>query len=227
MIQIEEILDRNNEGIEHISEGRSSAAKGAFRSAIEKLQAFYREQKHSKDTSQSRFIIVEPREISPSLKKDSQSKTHYIYQNALLALIDRSTPEEQGSKHQDCAGLTAILVFNLSIVYHCSIEHSESRSAYEKIIRLYKKAWDALQKDSCKRTKDRPYHDTIALGILNNMGALFHDVAKYRQAQHCFKALKSIVSSKSAGVLALNPDVRNGIILNVLFLDEPTAAIAA
>mmetsp|Transcript_8358 Transcript_8358/g.12124 ORF Transcript_8358/g.12124 Transcript_8358/m.12124 type:complete len:228 (+) Transcript_8358:122-805(+) len=227
MMQIEDILEENNEGIEHISHGRFAAAKNTFRSAIEKLQEFYQQQKRCKDPSQYRFIIVEPREIPNSADQEPQSKTHYIYRNALLALVDPNTSEEEGPKDLDCGGLTAILVFNLSIVYHCSKENDESKSDYEKIIRMYKKAWDALQKDSRTRTKDRSYHDTVSLGILNNMGALFHDLAKYRQAQHCFKALKSIVSSKSAGVQALNADVRNGIILNVLFLDEPTAAIAA
>eukprot|EP00547_Thalassionema_nitzschioides_P004248 CAMPEP_0194222498 /NCGR_PEP_ID=MMETSP0156-20130528/33096_1 /TAXON_ID=33649 /ORGANISM="Thalassionema nitzschioides, Strain L26-B" /LENGTH=208 /DNA_ID=CAMNT_0038953303 /DNA_START=11 /DNA_END=634 /DNA_ORIENTATION=+ len=197
MIQVEGILEENNMGIEHLSSGRYMTAKKAFRSAILKLREFYQQQQRNKDYAIFYSLIIEPKSIPRSPKMKAQSKTHYIYRNALLASIDKNPPREQDRTNHFCTDLTAILIFNLCLVYHCSTEQYERKLEKTKVLRMYKKAWDSLKKDSL-------HHDTIALGILNNMGALFHDLAKYQQAQHCFKALKSAVSSKSSVVQTLN-----------------------
>lgn len=215
-MQIEAILEKNNLGVEHLCKGHYSASKKAFRAAILKLREFYQEQR-SEDCFRFCSLIIEPRSIPFSQKLQSKSSTHYIYRNALIASVEVNPQIEEDHL---CTDLTAMIIFNLCLVHECSTEQYESRSDKSKLLRLYKKAWDALRRDSL-------HHDTIALGILNNMGAIFHDLGKYQQAQHCFRALKSSLSSKSVVVQTLNNDARNGIILNVLFLDEPTTAIAA
>lgn len=217
MLQLNDILDENNEGIKQISKGNFKAAQKAFRTALLKLREFYNLRREQREASQFYSIIIEPRRIPHFSQKKSHSNSHYVYRNALLAYADPNPPKEP---NQDCAGLTAMLVFNLSLVYHCIAEQTQLKSDYTKVLRTYRKSWDALQ-------KDLQHHDAIAVGVLNNMGAIFHELANYRQAQRCFKALKRVVSLKRAGVLALQPDTRTGIILNVLFLEEPTTAVAA
>eukprot|EP00546_Thalassionema_frauenfeldii_P019752 CAMPEP_0178903494 /NCGR_PEP_ID=MMETSP0786-20121207/5184_1 /TAXON_ID=186022 /ORGANISM="Thalassionema frauenfeldii, Strain CCMP 1798" /LENGTH=202 /DNA_ID=CAMNT_0020574863 /DNA_START=39 /DNA_END=644 /DNA_ORIENTATION=- len=201
MDSLQEILEKNNEGASHVLNGRFFAAKRSLRTAMMKLQEFSRQTRKSSDVGfQFPSLVVETRTIPQSKTSRDQSSSHFLYRHVLLTFIDPKPSNVQVQKlHDSISDLVGILVFNLSLVYHCNALHHSTRSDLDKVVRIYRKALAALRQDS-------QYFQIIALAVFNNMGAIYHDLAKYQQAQKCFKAIKKISSSKSSNMLSMQPE---------------------
>lgn len=236
---MEKVLNANNEGVELLLAGKYSAAKTSLRTALLHLKEFHDEcQRLRQESTESQSceikgtsqtfsnLILENRRVPDSPIKHSSNQQHYIYRNAVVAFLDL-TPKKEVSNQQlpSSSGLTAMIVFNLSLVYHCHADRYSSSSNLMKVLRLYKKALDALK--TAPWLSHKSHNDVTILGILNNMGAVFHELAKYEQAEDCFKALKNVFMSSKDGVVALESGARGGMMMNVLFLDQPKTARAA
>lgn len=240
MKNIQAIFEYNNNGVKHISNGSYSAAKKAFRAALvvlkecedQQQEAMTIEQKSSCHP-QSSPLTIDTCTI-PSFRRrkrnDDGDIEHYIFRNAVLIDFDpKSDIDADVSLYQRIsAGLTAIIIFNLSLTSHYNAEcYGWSTSELGKVVKMYSKAWKALHNDSWLMTHHQIYRDTIVLAMLNNMGVIFHKLANFDKSRCCFKALRNVFLSKPQGVLELRPDAHNGIMMNVLFGDQPNAASAA
>mmetsp|Transcript_19654 Transcript_19654/g.29164 ORF Transcript_19654/g.29164 Transcript_19654/m.29164 type:complete len:238 (+) Transcript_19654:52-765(+) len=237
---MERVLNMNNEGVEHLIAGKYSAAKTSLRTALLYLKEFHDECRRlrlERDENQicetekippQTFsnLILQSRRVPDAPNKHSCSQQHYIYRNAIAAFLDL-TPKNESSTQElpSSSGLTAMIVFNLSLVYHCHADRYSSSSNLTKVLRLYKKALDALK--TAPWLAHKSYSDMTVLGILNNMGAVFHELDKYEEAEDCFKVLKNVFMTSKDGVVALEAGARGGMMMNVLFLDPPESARAA
>lgn len=231
---IRNILIHNNEGVDHITKGHCSAAKKAFRAALVELkdcekrrQATQRPLEEPTCNTPSFPVNIEARSI-PEFH-DSQ---HYIFRNAVQVELDFNNDIKLDCEiifSQVFAGLTAIVIFNLSLASHYNADrYNWHTDDLKQVIKFYTKAWEALHKDgSWLQTNHAVCRDMMLLAMLNNMGAIFHKLAKYGKATHCFKALRNVFSSKSAGVQALHPDEHYGMMMNAMFIDQPGPACAA
>mmetsp|Transcript_765 Transcript_765/g.1183 ORF Transcript_765/g.1183 Transcript_765/m.1183 type:complete len:253 (-) Transcript_765:228-986(-) len=241
MTSVKVILDKNNEGVEHICNGRYTEAKKAFKMTLVYLTIFHerlraREQqqfleqqqcpdeevKSCETTSLDFPIIIETRPIPDSTDPTSLSHTLYMYRNVLFAHMDPTAKLQVLMTERNSACITALVTFNLSVVFHykSDLDDYDSVSNQLKVLRFYKKAWEALRIDASVTLEHHSYRDIVVLGILNNMGALFHELSKYKKAWYCFKSLKNVLSSDSESVKAVPPEIRDGMLMNVLFFEE-------
>jgi len=210
--------------------GHYGAAKKIFRAALLHLNHFYIKQCHG-SSSDDHFcpIVLESCRIPEPLKKLSNT-SQYIYRHALLAHIDHNPPQEYQKPRTNMSGLSAMLIFNLSLVYHYHIDqHDSSASEQMKVLRMYRRAWSLLTLIPLISTpsQQRLYHESAIFGVLNNMGAIFHNMGRYDHARYCFAALKTEIKSNGANCAVLKPEARHGMIMNLFFLKEPKVARAA
>mmetsp|Transcript_7207 Transcript_7207/g.10538 ORF Transcript_7207/g.10538 Transcript_7207/m.10538 type:complete len:295 (-) Transcript_7207:201-1085(-) len=227
-IGVRQILDKNNEGVQHIINGRFALAKKAFRFILFYLQESNESNEQQRDLENQKnledkntLLIIETHRIPHAPNHFLTSDIHYIYRDALLVFINPKSVSKQDFDEQNSASLTALVTFNLSLLYHHRADQDKSKSNKAKLLGFYRTAWEALRIDSWMTSQRQTYHDTVALGILNNMGAIFHEIAKYQKARYCFNALKIIfLSNTSDGVLTLTPEARDGMMMNVFFLEE-------
>lgn len=167
----------------------------------------------------------------PNYSKHNNSYDHYVFRNALVVSVDFCSQQNAGDKNDRRVlsyGLTSIVVFNLSLVYHYTADRCNCQTNRTKALRLYRKSWDALKKrQSCIKNQNQLFHGAMVAAILNNMGAVSHRLSNYQHSRKCFKALQSIFLSNGVETTSLKTDARNGMMMNLFFLDEPTVAEAA
>mmetsp|Transcript_24811 Transcript_24811/g.36717 ORF Transcript_24811/g.36717 Transcript_24811/m.36717 type:complete len:231 (-) Transcript_24811:94-786(-) len=227
---VKSILEKNNEGVKCIRNGCYDDARQAFKIALSLLKKFYERHLSNQESYKYRHP---PLDLVACTIPNFQNKNlcygaHYIYQNALLAFLDRNSKTEDVLKRKKRVCLTALITFNLSLAYHCKAhDQFHSRSDYIKVLRLYKSAWNALQTDPSVSIKEQMSSEVVALGILNNMGVVFHELASYEHARYCFTTLRHVLLSKSASVLSLTTEARDGMVMNALFQEEEKTAAAA
>lgn len=228
-IGIRKILEINNEGVQHIMNGHFTLAKKAFRFILSYLQVSHEQvaygQQHDKegekDTKDSALLRIETYRLPNPQKNFLASDIHYIHRDALLVFIDSNAVSAKDLDAQKSASLTALVTFNLSLLYHHRADQDKSKSNKVKLLGFYRTAWEALRIDSWMTSQRQTYHDTVALGILNNMGSIFHELAKYQKARYCFNALKIIFLSNASNVsLTITPDARDGMMMNIFILEE-------
>mmetsp|Transcript_32694 Transcript_32694/g.48419 ORF Transcript_32694/g.48419 Transcript_32694/m.48419 type:complete len:263 (+) Transcript_32694:220-1008(+) len=235
------IIDKNNEGVEHIINGRYIEAKRAFKTSLVFLALIHHQQKKREEeylqgedeefdgadqffSSQQR-IIIESRAIPDSPDPTSYSHTLYMYRHALSARL--SAEEEQGIVSKDvCSCLIALVSFNVSVCAHCKSDrdnnHQSCATSNMRVLKSYRKAWEALQIDvGVAGGRHKSYRDTIVIAVLNNMGALFHQLSNFRKSRYCFRSLKNILSSDSITVkIELAPEIRDGMMMNCYYTEE-------
>eukprot|EP00546_Thalassionema_frauenfeldii_P019199 CAMPEP_0178899550 /NCGR_PEP_ID=MMETSP0786-20121207/2965_1 /TAXON_ID=186022 /ORGANISM="Thalassionema frauenfeldii, Strain CCMP 1798" /LENGTH=250 /DNA_ID=CAMNT_0020570425 /DNA_START=13 /DNA_END=765 /DNA_ORIENTATION=- len=236
LINVKSILDKNNEGVDHICNGRFNDAKKAFKTTLLYLTIFHErlredEQQQQRDQCPEEEkncdpadfpIIIETRPIPESPDPTSPSHSLYMYRNVLMAHMDPTAKLQVTMTEENSACVTALVMFNLSITFHYKSDLNDYDSVANqlKVLRFYKKAWEALRIDASVTSEHHSYRDTVVLGILNNMGALFHELSKYKKAWYCFKSLKNVLSSESPSVKAVPPEIQDGMLMNVLFFEE-------
>mmetsp|Transcript_10652 Transcript_10652/g.15674 ORF Transcript_10652/g.15674 Transcript_10652/m.15674 type:complete len:239 (+) Transcript_10652:72-788(+) len=238
---MERILNMNNEGVEYFLAGNYRAAKKSLRTALMYLKEFHEECQRLrllrsienqisliKDAPHHSFgdLILQFRRVPDSLNEKSCSQQHYIYRNAIFAFLDLtqkkgiSTPQVQNS-----SGLAAMIIFNMSLVYHYHAECYNSTKNLRNVLSLYKKSLEALK--AAPWFSHKSYNTMVLLGILNNMGAIFYDLAKYKNARDCFKALQKMFKTSKDHVVDLEAGAYRGMMMNALFLDQlKTAPVA-
>lgn len=242
MKTIYKVLKDNNEGVESICKGHYTAAKKAFRAALVGLKECEDQEQENEVNLKtpchqiSRPLILETCSIKSfdriGCNYDSDSE-HYIFRNALMVSADPKRTDYESLYPILGPGLTAIVVFNLSLANHYN-EYRRNRGSanLRKVVKTYSRAWEALHNDPSLLKQYPVFRETMVLAMLNNMGILFHKLAEYQKAKRCFKALRNAFQSKTTGVQALRQDAHygmaiNGMAMNALFIDQPRTASAA
>lgn len=189
----------------------------------------------------------------------ASSDCSFIYRNALKTVsITKKDSSDEGNRKgardcedklllQDLICLNGVLVFNLGLAHHClaidkSITRCRSKKTplfgLKKALSMYKLAWGLLQNQRQKRMSISSISttqnlDMAVIGMVNNMGAIHHEICNYSKAKRCFDILRNMMFNTSGSTKAAKamqsqiPDVLTGIILNSVFLKEPSAAQAA
>jgi tetratricopeptide (TPR) repeat protein len=218
--ETQRILDINNEGVRLFDCGQHEPARECFKTALEEttriLNIYTRQdlpEKFPEEASQasSPIIRVPLRGVGCQAKGVSGS---YVYRYALA--MNRSIAYE--FDYLFSLRLTVVLMFNLGLVHHWRAIQYQQSSLLIKALRLYEMSWGLLQRS--------PTLDPFALGVLNNMGAINYELAQYEQSQKCFDVLKSILMDGSVTFME-EPEAHAGILLNLMFLEEPSVAPAA
>lgn len=240
---MDEILFHNNEGVSNLCRGRFKAAKACFRAALVglnkcEMQLENSDEDDSATSSNSSFsrnmpqscpFIISQRTL-PNIRRRDGENQYYICRDALVVTNQNPDKEYDGDLYPILgAGLIGIVVFNLSLA-SLYIEHLGNGSAanLRMVTRTYTKVWEALENDDSLFAKNFPIQkELMMLATLNNMGIVFHRLENYDKAQRCFDTLKYICSRKTAGVQALQRDVRYGMAMNALFAEQPSPACAA
>mmetsp|Transcript_7886 Transcript_7886/g.12061 ORF Transcript_7886/g.12061 Transcript_7886/m.12061 type:complete len:242 (-) Transcript_7886:83-808(-) len=234
------ILASNYEGVQLIIGGHYFNAKKAFREALVRLKQCEDRQKGRKvgQKSSSRPtsspLALETRSIPNFLNKKKTSveenTRHYIFRNVLVVSMDPKIENPSDSLITNIIScLTAIVIFNLSVASHWNANYSGWSSAdLKQVLRLYSKAWEALYCESCSLLKEHPiYREAIILATLNNMGALYHNLTKFKKYQQCFKTLRQVLSSNTGAIQTLLPEDHRGMVMNAMFIDQASTACAA
>lgn len=228
---LHQIIESNNNGIRCLEAGRYDPAKDFFKLALEQItQILHLFKDHANQTSQGLAPVTPPSiihvPISESLVGEMISvKSSYIYRYALTLEIDREGRpgvDQSTVVYQYSLPLAIVIMFNLGFVHHFhTTQEPQSQDVLIKALRLYEMAWSLVQRSQLEYFSNQcPY----VLGILNNMGAIYHELEQYDQARDCFVALKSLLLN-GAGVN--EADAAHGIMMNVMFLEKPYIAPAA
>lgn len=234
---LHQIIERNNNGIRLLEAGRLELAKASFKVALEQITEILHLFKDDVNSNTCQgpppnahvtSIIHIP--ISELTRGETSAKGSYIYRYALTLEINMQQREvdESALVHQCSLPLAIVVMYNLALVHHCGTEDPQSQFILVKALRLYEMAWSLLQQShSCNRhtfSSSNAAAGPYILGMLNNMGAIHHELGQYDQAHNCFALLKSLLV-KGAGVHEREAD--DGIMLNVMFLEKPSIAPAA
>eukprot|EP00546_Thalassionema_frauenfeldii_P017528 CAMPEP_0178896426 /NCGR_PEP_ID=MMETSP0786-20121207/1165_1 /TAXON_ID=186022 /ORGANISM="Thalassionema frauenfeldii, Strain CCMP 1798" /LENGTH=215 /DNA_ID=CAMNT_0020566825 /DNA_START=1 /DNA_END=645 /DNA_ORIENTATION=+ len=212
------IVDKNNEGVGHIQNGRYSDAKKAFKTALLHLTVLH--QKHQGDEfADNSTIRIETITLPESADPAACEHSFYLYRDAYLAHIAQSTTsEEQPSTLREigCC-MTVLITFNLSLALQYKLD-TENLRDLKKLLRLYKGAWEALQITAKVIPERQTYRDTIAIAILNNTGiTYYYAFSNHSKARLCFESMKNILLIKddeNTTIGELMPEVRNGLMMN-------------
>jgi tetratricopeptide (TPR) repeat protein len=146
----------------------------------------------------------------------------YIYGYA-ATVEDPRNPDSLTCDYQYSVLLTTILMYNLGLTHHWRSDAQGDSSLPIKALTLYQMAYSLLQRSSSLFHKNEPF----ILGILNNMGAIYHTIGEYDKAHNCFQALKHLCII-NRGVLNVGYEAHSGIMLNIIFLSHaPHTAAAA
>ena len=216
---MQSIVDKNNEGVGHIQNGRYSDAKKAFKTALVRLTVLY--QKHQEDElADNSSIRIETITLPESTDPASCEHSFYLYRDAYLAHIAPSTTsEEQPPTLQEigCC-MTVLITFNLCLALQYKLDTENKRDS-KKLLGLYKRAWESLQITAKVIPKRQTYLDTIAIAILNNTGIIYyHAFSNHSKARFCFESIKNILlckDDKNTAIGELMPEVRNGLMMNI------------
>lgn len=216
--ETQRILELNNKGVRLLDSGHHEPARECFKAALEETTQILNEHRDElregfSEPSQSHSPIIRVPLTGPGCQTKGVTGS-YVYRYALA--INQSVAH--AFDYQFSLRLTVVLMFNLGLVHHWRAIQYQQSSLLIKALRLYEMSWGLLQRS--------PTMDPSALGVLNNMGAINYELAQYTQSQQCFDKLKSILMSGSVALME-ETDAQDGILLNLMFLEEPQAAAAA
>lgn len=223
---MQSIVDKNNEGVRHIRDGCYSDAKKAFKTALLYLTVFH-QQHQGEDFSPGFAIRIETTTLPESTNPASSTHSFYVYQDAYLAYVETSaTSKEKPTQDENSCCMAVLITFNLSLALHYKLDTANGGELLvlcrKKLLRFYKKAWEALQISTLVIPGHRTYRDTIALAILNNTGIIYYySFWNSRKARFCFESLKNMLSCEKDEnniITALMPKVRNGLMMNIFLL---------
>jgi hypothetical protein len=210
----------NNQGVDFLVSGQSARAIRAFQSAVGLLE------KAVNDAERTAYTVMEvsiqettqPFCESVSTVPGLQDIHCYVYDHGIII-----TDTSNGESEEMLALYTAIVLFNWALTSHRQgILGSETSS--KKASLLYSLAEKLLSR--CTILENTPT-TILTLLALNNKAQIHYDQCEYVQSVDCMKAILEIMGSVQGLYSTLGNDDLEGILLNVILLNEPTAAQAA
>lgn len=223
---MEQILNKNNTGVEHACNGRYNEARKSLKEALVELSALHEHQKadESNITINNQSLLPSPIYVDNRCIPEPLSSTNlYTYRNLMTTAYLEQIKKEHYQTNETEDFVAVLITFNLSLTLQYILDKDfefGSRKWNEElknIIRLYKNVLKLLKLDA--NSSRRPYHDIISLAVMNNMGIIFYQLAMYDKARGFVKPLKQTLRS-CAGSYALQSELRDGIMRNILFLEN-------
>lgn len=216
---MQKALTLNSQGVFLLEQGNAGQASKAFQ---ESLQIFKQavsfietlENVAKTDSSPSQTFVQSPN-IVPGL----ESSSGFIYNHAII--IDH-IPQTLGEIDILLPLYSAIVLFNLGLAYHRDAKLGRE-SAFQRTIMLYRMALKLLDNFEAKNTDI----SAIALLVLNNQAQAHYESCDYQHSGICMAKVSSLIYNADGFKQVFQEDVMEGLILNVMLHDAPTAARAA
>jgi tetratricopeptide (TPR) repeat protein len=216
---IKQASELNSRGIQFLVEGHSQDAMNAFQSALAGIKEIVSDDNANFDSEGSMSVSPTQRFISesPLIIESLQTDQSFVYNRALVIEEIVSFDDLDST----LALLSAAILFNLALVCHQS-----GRSGQEKALKrasvLYRMSLQLLQ--NCEANECTT---VICLLALNNRAQIHYELCDYSQSGHCLKQISKIMHDDLRLHESLNAADLEGLLLNVMLQDPPSAARAA
>jgi hypothetical protein len=209
----------NNRGVDFLVSGQSARATKAFQSAVGLLE------KAVNDAERTCTGLLSQEAMQPFCESIStvpglqDVDMHcYVYDHGIII-----TDTSNGKSDEMLALYTAIVLFNLALTSHCQGLLGGEKSL-KKASLLYSMAEQLLRR--CTIPEDAST-TILTLLALNNKAQIHYDQCEYVHSVDCMKTILKIMGSVQDLHSTLGSEDLEGILLNVVLLDAPTAAQAA
>jgi hypothetical protein len=212
----------NNQGVDLLVSGDSSGAMSSLKMAMNILkEAVYGGAKEAPSfdglnqaIEEAALPIAESFLTVPGL----QGMPCYVYDHGIM--IARPTDEESDEM---LSLYSAIVLFNMALT-----SHHEGRLGRETSLKRASLLYGmTVQILSGNIVPDNVSANILTLLALNNKAQIHYDQCEYLQCVDCLKELPRILGSVQAIHSTLSKEDIQGLLLNVMLLNCPTAAQAA
>jgi hypothetical protein len=212
----------NNQGVYFLVSGDSLSATKSFQSALNLLKEAVNEAETTScpgmtllnDEEEATMPFCESTSTVPGL----ECMQCYVYDYAIL-FTNTAIQESEDMLSLYCA----IILFNLALA-----SHREGRLGSEKSLKkaalLYSMTVQLLTRSDMPADTSA---NILALLALNNKAQIHYDQCEYIQSVDCLQVISKIMGSVHGLHSTLNPKDVEGLLLNVMLLNVPTAAKAA
>jgi tetratricopeptide (TPR) repeat protein len=209
-----------NQGVDLLVAGDFLNAMQSFRSALSLLREASNEVQGTYRTGMSSSSEESPLPVCQSTLTipGLQGMQCYVYDHGIMI-----TDTTDGDSDKMLSLYSAIVLFNLALASHREGRLGGEKSL-EKATALYGMALKLL---ASSPTLDDISATILILIALNNKAQIHYDQCQYRESSECLTEISAIMGSVYALRSALNPKEYEGILLNVMLLNAPTAAKAA
>ena len=218
---IKQASELNNRGIKLLVAGHSQDAMDTFQSALSGIKeivsdespTFDDEDASMSDTPTQHRLISE----SPLILQALQTDQSFVY-NKPLVIEEIEAVDDIDST---LALLSAAILFNLALCCH-QIGRAGQEKALKRASVLYRMSLQLLQ--NCDANECTT---VICLLALNNRAQIHYELCDYSQSGHCLKQISKIMHDDMNLHESLNASDLEGLLLNVMLQDPPSAARAA
>jgi hypothetical protein len=211
----------NNQGVDLLVSGDSSGAMSSLKMAMDILKDAVNEanatsfdEVRNQVNAEAALPIYESRLTVPGL----QGVPCYVYNRGIM--IARTTDEAS----QEMISLySAIVLFNMALTCH-----HEGRLGRETSLKKASLFYSMTVQILNGNIVSSDVSATIlTLLALNNKAQIHYDQCEYIQCDDCLKELPRILGTVQAIHSILSQEDINGLLLNVMLMNTPTAAQAA
>lgn len=226
MIPLQQAITFNNEGVQLLNSGNIPGALHAFQTALVTMKAAAA--CHSEliprtvlQNDQDDRLLSVLGQQSGSL--DGLQNEHcYIYDRPILIPTDMEVLC-QGDLDSFVLTASTFVIFNFALTYHQQSKFSGHEGPLRRAGQLYSLTLKTLA--SVESNKD--LHAVLQCLSLNNLAQLYYDQCEYRKSQSCLEMLHELVIATDCIKDYLDETEAEEIMLNLVYLQPPTAARAA
>lgn len=217
----------NNVGVNHLRNGNISRASHAFQSAIviileaatsitEQIQTNILQNNHN-DCS---LFSLEQRPVTLT---GLHNEHCYVYNRPLIVQADLNM-----LSHEDLDSFvltfSTVVVFNFALACHQQGNISGAEVSLLKAGQMYSMALQIL---ASKEINNNDCHAVLQCLALNNLAQLHYDRCDYQKSQSCMSTVLDIVTTTICLSDHLDEKESEEIMMNLLYMQPPTAAHAA
>jgi hypothetical protein len=210
----------NNQGVDFLVSGQSTRAIKAFQSAVGLLEQAVNDAERTSCTGMNLLSqeATQPFCESFSTVPGLQDMHCYVYDHGIII-----TDTSKGESDEMLALFTAIVLFNLALT-----THRQGILGSEKSLKKASLLYSLAEKLLTRCTIPEDASTTIlTLLALNNKAQIHYDQCEYLHSVDCMKTILKIMGSVQDLYFTLSHEDLEGILLNVVLLNPPTAAQAA
>jgi hypothetical protein len=218
---IKRASELNNHGIKLLVAGHSQEAMNSFQNALAGIKEVVSDQNPRFDCEASMSLAPTQRLISesPLILQALQTDQSFVYNRPLV--IEEVTAVAIDDLDSTLALLSAAILFNLALCCH-QVGGAGQEKALKRASVLYRMSLQLLQ--NCEANECTT---VICLLALNNRAQIHYELCDYSQSGHCLKQISKIMHDDIRLHESLNAADLEGLLLNVMLQDPPSAARAA
>jgi hypothetical protein len=218
MDSIKHACTLNNQGVDLLVSGDSVRAMRSFQTGLSLLK------EAANEVETETICVTSSQEVKLPICESTSSVPGleglhcYVYDHGIMI-----TDTTNGDSDEMLSLFSAILLFNLALA-----SHLEGRLGSEKSLKkasmLYSMTLELL---TSAPMPDDMSATVLILLALNNKAQIHYDQCEYSDAGDCLKEISNIMCSVQGLHSTLNHKDVEGLLLNVMLLNAPTAAQAA